>query len=279
VAPAASAPSTAGALLRKWRQRRHLTQRDVAARSAVSARHLSFIENGRSRASREMVLHLAQRLDIPLRERNHVLLAAGYAPRFSERSLDERDMTPVRETLERLLRAQEPHPALVADQHWNIVATNRGVDFVVRGVAPELLAPPANALRIALHPNGLAPRIGNFGEWSACLLARLRREIDVAPDSELTALYEELAGLPGVSPAGELEGTATDGLMLTHTLELEDAKLTLFSTVTTFGTARDLTLAELTIESFFPADIETAAILARGVADVADEANRAVREQ
>jgi transcriptional regulator with XRE-family HTH domain len=274
VAAAASAASGAGALLRRWRERRHLTQLDVAARSAVSARHLSFIENGRSRPSREMVLHLAQRLDIPLCDRNHLLLAAGYAPGFSGDSLDERDMAPVREILERLLRAQEPYPALVADQHWNIVAANRGVDFIVRDVAPELLAPPANALRIALHPKGLGPRIGNFGEWSACLLARLRREMDVAPDSELTALYDELTDFPGVSPTGELERTATDGIMLTHTLELEDAKLTLFSTVTTFGTARDLTLAELTLESFFPADIKTAAILARGVAEVAAAAAR-----
>jgi transcriptional regulator with XRE-family HTH domain len=265
-------------LLRNWRQRRQLTQLDVAARSAVSARHLSFIENGRSRPSREMVLHLAQRLDIPLPDRNHLLLAAGYAPGFSEHALDEHDMAPVRETLERLLRAHEPYPALVADRHWNIVAANRGVDFVVRGVAPELLAPPANALRIALHPNGLAPRISNFGEWSACALARLRREMDIAPDSELTALFEELAGFPEVNPTRELEGPATDGIMRTHSLELEDAKLTLFGTVTTFGTARDLTLAELTIKSFFPADIETAAILARGVAEVAAVASRAVRE-
>src|SRR5262245_24713690 len=249
-------------------------------RSAVSARHLSFIENGRSRPSREMVLHLAQRLDIPLRDRNHLLLAAGYAPGFSEHSLDERDVAAVRETLERLLRAQEPYPTLVADERWNIVAANRGVDFVVRGVARELLAPPANALRIALHPDGLAPRIGNFGAWSARVLARLRREMDVDPDSELTALYEELAGLPGVSPTGEFEAAASDELMLAHPLELEleDAKLTLFSTVTTFGTARDLTFAELTIESFFPADIETAAILTRGVADVAAVASRLSEE-
>jgi transcriptional regulator with XRE-family HTH domain len=274
----AKTPFTAGALLRTWRQRRHLTQLEVAARSAVSARHLSFIENGRSRPSREMVLHLAQRLDIPLPDRNHLLLAAGYAPDFREHSLNEQDMAPAREALERLLRAHEPYPALVADAHWNIVAANRAVEFVVRGVAPQLLAPPANALRIALHPNGLAPRISNFAQWSACALTRLRREMHVAPDSELTALYQELAGLPGVSPAGELAGPATDRITLTHTLELEDAKLTLLGTVTTFGTARDLTLAELTIKSFFPADIQTAAILARGVADVADAPRSAGRE-
>jgi hypothetical protein len=143
-----------------------------------------------------MVLHLAQRLDIPLRERNHPLLAAGYAPGFTERSLDEREMTPVREALERLLKAHEPYPALVVDRHWNIVAANRGVDVVIRGVTPELVAPPANPLRIALHPAGLAPRISNLREWSSHLLARLRREIEVAPDPELQALYEELAAYP-----------------------------------------------------------------------------------
>jgi transcriptional regulator with XRE-family HTH domain len=265
---AASAPSTAGPLLRQWRQRRHLSQLDVALRSAVSARHLSFIETGRARPSREMVLHLAERLDIPLRERNRVLLAAGYAPGFSEHSLDERDMTPVREAIERLLRAHEPYPALVVDRHWNIVASNRGVDFVVRGVAPELLARPANAYRSALHPYGLAPRIGDLGEWSANLMSRLRRELDVAPDPELQELYDELAGYPGVQTTFE-QRSEPDAIMVTHTLELDELKLTLFSTVTTFGTARDVTLAELSIESFFPADPETAAALAAGVGELA----------
>src|SRR5215468_10087434 len=198
MAVVASAPNAAGSLLREWRHRRRMSQLDVASRSAVSARHLSFIETGRARPSREMVLHLAQRLDVPLRERNRLLLAAGYAPGFSEQSLEAADMTPVRDAIERLLRAHEPYPALVVDRHWNIVASNRGVDFVVRGVAPELLAQPANALRIALHPDGLARRIGNFGEWSANLLGRLHRELDVAPDPELAALYDELAAYPGV---------------------------------------------------------------------------------
>jgi transcriptional regulator with XRE-family HTH domain len=228
VAATADAPSAAGALLREWRLRRRLSQLDVAMRSAVSARHLSFIENGRSRPSREMVLHLAQRLDVPLRERNRLLLAAGYAPGFSEHSLDERELAPVREALDRLLCAHEPYPALVVDRRWNIVAANRGVDFVVRGVKPELLAPPANALRVALHPEGLAPRIVNLGEWSAQLLERVRRELDVAPDAELDALYEELAAYPGVSRDRDI-AVAAGGIMLMHTLELDDSKMTLFS--------------------------------------------------
>jgi transcriptional regulator with XRE-family HTH domain len=171
------APS-AGALLRDWRQRRKLTQLELALRSAVSARHLSFIETGRTRPSREMVLHLAERLDVPLRDRNRLLLAAGFAPAFGERSLDENEMAPVRQALERFLSAHEPYPAVVVDRHWNIVAWNRGVDVVNRGVAPELRTPPANALRIALHPDGLAPRISNLADWSGYLLARLRREIE-----------------------------------------------------------------------------------------------------
>jgi transcriptional regulator with XRE-family HTH domain len=268
MAVAATAPNSAGGLLREWRQRRRLSQLDVALQSAVSARHLSFIETGRARPSREMVLHLAQRLDVPLRERNRLLLAAGYAPQFSEHALDERDLTPVREAIERLLRAHEPYPALVVDRHWNIVASNRGVDVVVRGVAPELLAAPANAYRIALHPDGLAPRIRNLGEWSAHLLGRLRRELDVAPDPELRALYDEVAAYPGVQTNFE-QGFETDAIMLMHRLELDDAGLTLFSTVATFGTARDITVAELSIESFFPADDDTAAALAAGVRDLA----------
>jgi transcriptional regulator with XRE-family HTH domain len=267
MAVVASAPNTAGVLLRQWRQRRRLSQLDVASRSAVSARHLSFIETGRARPSREMVLHLAQRLDVPLRERNRLLLAAGYAPGFSEHSLAEREMTSVRGAVERLLRAHEPYPALVVDRHWNIVASNRGVEFVVRGVAPELLAAPANTYRIALHPDGLAPRIRNLGEWSANMLTRLRRELDVAPDPMLSELYEEVVAYPGVQTTFEPRSEA-DSIMLTHTLELDDAKLTLFSTVTTFGTPRDVTLAELSIESFFPADHETAAALAAGVGEL-----------
>src|SRR5215831_3922773 len=189
--------SPVGALLREWRQRRNLSQLELALRSAVSARHLSFIESGRARPSREMVLHLAERLDVPLRERNRLLLAAGFAPVFGERSFDESEMAPVREGLERFLSAHEPYPALVVDRHWNVMAFNRGVAFVNRDVAPELRTPPANALRIALHPNGLASRISNLASWSGYLLARLRREMEMTADPELETLYEELVAYPG----------------------------------------------------------------------------------
>jgi transcriptional regulator with XRE-family HTH domain len=265
MAVAEGAPS-AGALLREWRQRRNLSQLEVAMRSAVSARHLSFIETGRARPSREMVLHLAERLDVPLRERNHLLLAAGFAPVFGERSLDEREMAPIRAALERFLAAHEPYPAVVVDRHWNIVSENRGVAYVTRGVAAELLAPPANALRIALHPDGMAPRISNLAEWSGYLLGRLRREIEVTRDPELESLYEELVAYPGVTAEhGRANPPPPNDILLMHELRLEGTQLALFSTLTTFGTARDLTLAELTIEAFYPANRQTAEALTAAV--------------
>jgi transcriptional regulator with XRE-family HTH domain len=259
------APS-AGALLREWRQRRKLTQLELALGSAVSARHLSFIETGRTRPSREMVLHLAERLDVPLRDRNRLLLAAGFAPAFGERSLDESEMAPVRQALERFLSAHEPYPAVVVDRHWNIVAWNRGVEYVNRGVAPELRTPPANALRIALHPDGLAPRISNLADWSGYLLARLRREIEATGDHELEALYQELVAYPGVATEDDRANAPTpNDVMLKHELRLDDRDLTLFCTFSTFGTARDLTLAELTVVAFYPADPQTAEALTEAV--------------
>jgi transcriptional regulator with XRE-family HTH domain len=255
-----------GALLREWRQRRKLSQFELAQRSAVSARHLSFIETGRGRPSREMVLHLAERLDVPLRERNRLLLTAGFAPVFGERSLDESEMTHVREALERFLTAHEPYPAVVVDRHWNVVAVNRGVEYVNRDVAPELRAPPANALRIALHPDGLAPQITNLNEWSAYLLGRLRRQIESTGDSELETLYEELAGYPGVATEEDLATAETPiEIMLKHELRVDERDLSFFCTFTTFGTARDLMLAELTIVAFYPANADTAETLSVAV--------------
>src|SRR6478672_11011868 len=225
--------SSAGALLREWRRRRNLSQLEIALRSAISARHLSFIETGRAQPSREMVLHLAERLDVPLRDRNRLLLAAGFAPVFGERSLDESEMAPVREALERFLAAHEPYPAVVVDRHWNVVASNRGVAYVNGGVAPELRSPPANALRIALHPDGLAPQISNLADWSGFLLARLRREIEATGDPELEALYEELVAYPGVARGEDRGDVRTPNeIMLRHELHLDDRDLTLFCTFT-----------------------------------------------
>ena len=259
------APS-AGALLREWRQRRNLSQFELAMRSAVSARHLSFIETGRARPSREMVLHLAERLDMPLRDRNHLLLAAGFAPVFGERSLDESEMAPIREALERFLTAHEPYPALVVDRHWNVLGANRGVAYVNRDVAPELRAPPANALRIALHPDGLASRISNLAAWSGYLLARLRREIEATRDPELESLYRELVAYPGVTTEYDPANPPNQNdIVLMQEFRLDDRQLEFFCTLTTFGTPRDLTLAELTIVAFYPAGQQTAEALAAGV--------------
>jgi transcriptional regulator with XRE-family HTH domain len=258
------APS-AGALLRQWRERRKLSQRELASQSAVSARHLSFIETGRARPSREMLLHLAERLEVPLRERNRMLLAAGFAPVFGERSLDAREMAPVREALERFLTAHEPYPALVVDRHWNIVASNRGVAYITRGVAAELLVPPRNMLRIALHPEGLAPRTRNLADWSGSLVAQLRREIQTTHDPDLESLYQELLAYPGISTSAH-PPTPHD-IMLVHELRLDETDLAFFGTFTTFGTARDLTLAELTIQAFYPANSETAMWLTTAVSE------------
>jgi transcriptional regulator with XRE-family HTH domain len=264
----ASGTPSVGPLLRGWRQRRRLSQLDVSARAAISTRHLSFLETGRARPSREMVLHLAEELDVPLRERNTLLVAAGYAPVYQETPMDGDDMAAVRETLEQLLASQEPNPALVVDRQWNLVLANRAIGLLLDGVAAELLAPPVNVLRVALHPDGLAPRILNFEEWSGHLLSRLGREVTATGDPTLAALYDELSALPGVS-GRELhvpQGEGASRLMVTLRMKGPAGDLSFFSTVATFGTAVDITLAELSIESFFPADPETATALRKALA-------------
>jgi transcriptional regulator with XRE-family HTH domain len=261
MAVSARAPQV-GQLLREWRARRNVSQLRLATTSAVSARHLSFIETGRARTSREMVLHLAERLEIPLRERNALLLAAGYAPAYGERPLDSEELAPVREALQRFLRAHEPYPALVLDRHMNLVLANDAVDGLTDGIAPELLEPPANALRATLHPEGMAPRILNFADWSAHLIHRLRREIAVTGDPVLEALLAELLEYPGVvAEPPPAESLAAAGIVLPLELRHGEGRLSFFSTVTTFGTAADVTLAELSVEAFYPADEETAAAL------------------
>jgi transcriptional regulator with XRE-family HTH domain len=257
---ATHSPAPVGELLRAWRQRRNVSQLELSLDSAVSARHLSFIETGRARPSREMVLHLAEQLDVPLRERNRLLLAAGYAPQFGARSLDDEDMAPVRNALERFLRAHEPYPAVVVDGHWNLIAGNDALGLITEGVAPELFEAPANTLRVALHPRGMAPHVVNFEQWSAHLLARLRRRAAVTADAELEALYRELAAYPSVAVAAEHE-TAGEEIVMPLRLRRDGRELAFLSTIAIFESAVDITLAELAVEAFYPADDATAAVL------------------
>jgi transcriptional regulator with XRE-family HTH domain len=253
-----------GELLRAWRQRRSLSQLELALNADVSSRHVSFLETGRARPSREMVLHLAEHLEVPLRERNGLLLAAGYAPQYGERRLEMPEMAPVREALERFLRAHEPYPAVVIDRHYNLVSGNDAVGLLTDGVAPDLLEPPANTLRATLHPSGMAPRIVNLEEWSGHLLHRLRRQASVTGDPELERLHEELSTYPGVSTEAPDEIGGAE-IVLPLRLREGNEELAFFGTVSTFGTAVDITLAELSIEAFYPANARTATRLLREI--------------
>ena len=259
----ASRTPSLGDLLRDWRQRRRLSQLDLALDAEVSTRHLSFVETGRAHPSRELVLHLAEQLEVPLRERNTLLLAAGYAPVYAETPLDQPEMGVVRGALDRILASQEPFPAFAVDRHWNVIANNRPAGALMSaGVAPGLLEPPINALRLTLHPAGLAPRIRNFGDWSAHLVSRLHRLAAVTHDPALAALEAELNAYPGVRSHADAHTEPGPQLYVPLILEGPDAaELRLFSTISTFGTPLDITLAELAIESFFPADEETARAL------------------
>ena len=257
----------AGTMLRDWRRRRRLSQLDLALAADVSARHLSFIETGRARPSAGMVLRLCEHLEVPLRDRNGMLLAAGHAPVFGQHALEEPEMGPVRMALERLLTAHEPFPALVVDRHWGLVTGNRPLGLLTAGAAPHLLEEPVNVLRLALHPDGLAPRIANLSEWRAHLLDRLARQAAVTGDPALGILFEELASYPGGDPA-QTHDLTTAGLVTPLRLRHPDGELAFISTITTFGTAVDVTVAELSIEAFFPAD-ETTSRAMRALGDEA----------
>lgn len=252
-----------GHLVKDWRERRRLSQLDLSIRSGVSTRHLSFVETGRSRPSRDLLLHLCEELDVPLRERNTLLVAAGFAPVYRETPIDAPEMEPVRDALDRVLRGHVPYPALVVNRRWELVMANDPVAVLTAAVDPELLEPPANVLRIGLHPKGLAPQVVNFSEYSAHLLSRLRRQVDRTADPDLAALFEELRGYPDVSL--DLVGLEADAaareVVLPVTFRTEDGDLSFFSTIATFGTAIDITLADLAIEAFFPADRETSEAL------------------
>jgi transcriptional regulator with XRE-family HTH domain len=254
------AAATVGPLLRDWRRRRHLSQLDLALEAGVSARHLSFVETGRARPSADMVLHLAERLGVPLRDRNRLLLAAGHAPVFEQRDLDDPEMTPIRQALQLILDGHDPFPAVVVDGAWEMVAANRAVGLLTEGVARELLEPPLNVLRVSLHPDGLAPRIANLGEWRAHLLERLTRQIALTADPGLTSLLDELIGYPGPERPGRSSGGVPAGHELAVPLRLrtDAGELAFISTIATFGTAVEVTASELSIESFVPADQRTA---------------------
>jgi transcriptional regulator with XRE-family HTH domain len=244
-----------GTLLRDWRRRRRLSQLDLALEAGVSARHLSFLETGRSKPSREMVLHLSEQLEVPLRDRNRLLLAAGFAPAFEERPIDAPEMAPVREALDKILTGHEPYPALVVDRWWNLQAANRSIAMFTELVPAHLMEPPVNVIKVSLHPEGMASHILNYGEWRAHLVDRLRRQVALTADERLADLLAEVTQYPG--DTDEVHGAGTE-IAVPLRFDAGGRELTFFSTIATFGTAVDITLAELAIEAFFPADKATA---------------------
>jgi transcriptional regulator with XRE-family HTH domain len=261
-----SQAESVGELLRMWRQRRRMSQLDLALEADVSAKHLSFVETGRARPSRELVLHLAEQLAIPLRERNILLVAAGYAPIFPERHLDDPALVAARQAIDLILAAHEPYPAMAIDRHWSLVAANRAVAPLLVGAEPNLLQPPVNVIRLSLHPAGIAPRIENYAEWRAHLLTRLHEQIEVSADPVLIALLREVAAYP--PPDGVRDQTPPDhdnvSIVVPLLLTIDAGRLAFFSTTTVFGTPIDITLSELALESFFPAN-ETTGEIMRGL--------------
>jgi transcriptional regulator with XRE-family HTH domain len=252
-----------GDLVREWRQRRRRSQLDLACDGEISTRHLSFIETGRATPSREMILHLGEVLDVPLRERNLMLVSAGYAPRFAERPLDDPALDAAHDAVRLVLRGHEPYPAVAVDRHWTLVAANASIGPLLDGIDPSLLAPPVNVLRLGLHPRGLAPRIANLAEWRDHLLGRLRRQVADTGDTVLGALLEELTQYPGTNAHTLSDRVPRDyaGVVVPLELVTPMGTLAFFGTVTVFGTPLDVTLSELAVEAFFPADAATAEYL------------------
>jgi transcriptional regulator with XRE-family HTH domain len=248
-------PTHVGDHLREWRQRRHLSQLDLAGDAEISARHLSFVETGRAAPSRDMVLRLAERLEVPLRERNVLLVAAGFAPAFPLRSLDDPALKSARAAIDLVLKAHEPNPALAVDRHWNLVSANRMVTPLLDGIAPDMLAPPLNVMRLSFHPRGLAPHTVNLAEWCGHLLERLHRQCEATADPQLVKLYDELKSYPIPARAGPL---AADNVAIPFKMRFGGEVLSFISTTMIFGTPVDITLSELALETFFPADDLTA---------------------
>ncbi|MFD8148202.1 helix-turn-helix domain-containing protein [Streptomyces sp. NPDC059708] len=250
--------TSVGPLLRAWRVRRGISQLELAGRADSSSRHISFIETGRSRPSEEMVLRLAEHLDVPVRERNDLLLAAGYAPRYAHTPLDDPSMGALREGLERLLTGYEPYPALVVDGTYTVIAANRGVAMLLDGMPEHLLVPPLNAMRLTLHPEGLAGRIHNLREWRGHLLAQMERQIALARSAPLRALYEEVAAYPVAERPGDAEpDEPVPPIALPLRIEHDGHLLSFVSSISTFNTPMDVTVAELAVETLLPADPAT----------------------
>jgi transcriptional regulator with XRE-family HTH domain len=267
-----------GTLLRRWRRHRGMSQLALSLDAGVSTRHLSWLESGKAAPSRAMVLRLVQQLDLPLRERNALLVAAGFAPMYAERPLTDPALAPARAALQRLLDAHEPSPALAVDRHWHLVAHNRLVPLFLAHVAPVLAQPPVNVLRVSLHPQGLAPLIRDLPAWRSYVLQRLQRQARATDDPALATLLAELQALPppaGAPPWPDAQGDAAsagradDGPDAAHThdvavpfaLDTRHGPLNFITTLTVFGAPRDVTLAELAVETLLPADETTAAAL------------------
>jgi len=248
-------PVKVGELVREWRTRRRRSQMDLALDVGVSARHLSFVETGRSRPSPELLLTLADHLDVPLRERNVFMLAAGYAPRFGRTSLDDPSMERVRAALVRLLDGHHPYPGVVIDRVWNVVLANPAAARLTEGLPPDLTTPVLNVFRVCLHPDGLAARTRNFGEWAGYLLGQLERLARLTNDPAVAALVDEVGAYPTVTAldAGARERDEA-ALLVPWSLEVGGHELSFFTTLTTFGTPRDITLDEVAVELFYPAD-------------------------
>lgn len=253
--------------MREWRTRRRRSQLDLSIEVGVSTRHLSFVETGRSKPSPELVLAIADHLDVPLRERNAMLLAAGYAPRYSARELSDPAMRVVSASLQRMLDAHDPYPGVAIDRQWNVVLANRSATALTDGLSDAVLMPRLNVFRVCLHPDGLAARTVNFDDWATYLLRQLRRSILLTGDADLLSLEREVLSYPNVTQLPKaIDRTNSDDapLLVPFRLRVGDLELSLFTTLTTFGTPRDITLDEIAIELFFPADDLTSSVLNRG---------------
>lgn len=251
-----------GALLKQWRNHRRLSQLELSSEAGVSTRHLSFVETGRAQPSRGMVLKIAEHLDIPLRERNRMLLAAGLAPIYPENNLDSAELAEARTAVREVLQAHQPYPALAVDRTWNIVDANDSASTLTKLASPSFLAKqPLNALRLTLHPEGLAPHIRNLGQWRSAVLGGLLRSAQARADLDMLALYDELLEYPSDDPDNDHIVPDPGTVYVPLQLRIGDIDLSFLAIIATFGTALDITLSELAIETFFPANAATAAFL------------------